>query len=75
METVLEPASNNSGTLPGVPLRGPASENPYHFARIGVYSRGRILLAKGDGLANIELNVPVKAETIFQSCSIGKQFV
>jgi CubicO group peptidase (beta-lactamase class C family) len=44
-------------------------------AAIGVYSRGRILLAKGYGLANIELNVPVKPETIFQSGSVGKQFV
>ncbi|MGA7785029.1 MAG: serine hydrolase [Candidatus Acidiferrales bacterium] len=42
---------------------------------IGVYSRGQILLAKGYGLANIELNVPVKPETIFQSGSVGKQFV
>jgi len=42
---------------------------------IGVYSRGTILLAKGYGLANIELNVPVKPETIFQSGSVGKQFV
>jgi len=41
---------------------------------VGVYSRGQILLAKGYGLANIELNVPVKAETIFQSGSVGKQF-
>jgi CubicO group peptidase (beta-lactamase class C family) len=42
---------------------------------IGVNSRGRILLAKAYGLANIELNVPVKPETIFQSGSVGKQFV
>jgi CubicO group peptidase (beta-lactamase class C family) len=42
---------------------------------IGVYSHGKILLAKGYGLANVELNVPVKAETIFQSGSVGKQFV
>src|SRR3984893_1938662 len=41
---------------------------------VGIYSRGQILLAKGYGLANIELNVPVKAETIFQSGSVGKQF-
>jgi CubicO group peptidase (beta-lactamase class C family) len=33
------------------------------------------LLAKGYGLANVELNVPVKPETIFQSGSVGKQFV
>jgi CubicO group peptidase (beta-lactamase class C family) len=41
---------------------------------VGIYNRGQILLAKGYGLANIELNVPVKAETIFQSGSVGKQF-
>jgi CubicO group peptidase (beta-lactamase class C family) len=42
---------------------------------LGVYSRGQILLAKGYGQANVELSVPVKAETIFQSGSVGKQFV
>lgn len=42
---------------------------------IGVYSHGQILLTKGYGLANIELNVAVKPETIFQSGSVGKQFV
>ena len=41
---------------------------------VGIYSRGQILLAKGYGLANVELNVPAKAETIFQSGSVGKQF-
>jgi CubicO group peptidase (beta-lactamase class C family) len=42
---------------------------------VGVYSRGKILLAKGYGVANVELSVPVKAETIFQSGSVGKQFL
>ena len=42
---------------------------------IGVYSRGQILLAKGYGLADVELSVPVKPETLFQSGSVGKQFV
>jgi CubicO group peptidase (beta-lactamase class C family) len=42
---------------------------------VGVYSRGQILLAKGYGQANVELGVPVKPETIFQSGSVGKQFV
>ncbi|HUO94148.1 MAG TPA: serine hydrolase domain-containing protein [Rhizomicrobium sp.] len=41
---------------------------------VGVYSRGRVLLAKGYGLANVELNVPVKPETIFNAGSVGKQF-
>ncbi len=42
---------------------------------VGVYSRGKILLAKGYGMANVELSVPVKPQTIFQSGSVGKQFV
>jgi CubicO group peptidase (beta-lactamase class C family) len=41
---------------------------------VGIYSRGKILLAKGYGLSNVELAVPVKPETIFQSGSVGKQF-
>jgi CubicO group peptidase (beta-lactamase class C family) len=44
-------------------------------AAIGVYRRGQILIAKGYGLADVELNVPVKPETLFQSGSVGKQFV
>ncbi len=35
---------------------------------------GKIALAKGYGLANVELQVPVKPETVFQSGSVGKQF-
>jgi CubicO group peptidase (beta-lactamase class C family) len=42
---------------------------------VGVYSRGRILLAKGYGLADVELNMPVTPETLMQSGSVGKQFV
>src|SRR5258708_34468105 len=36
---------------------------------VGVFSRGRILLSKGYGLANVELSVPVHAVTLFQSGS------
>ena len=42
---------------------------------IGIYRRGHILLSKGYGLANVELSVPVHPETVFQSGSVGKQFV
>ena len=42
---------------------------------VGIYSRGQILLVKGYGQANVELGAPVKPETIFQSGSVGKQFV
>jgi CubicO group peptidase (beta-lactamase class C family) len=35
---------------------------------------GKIVRAEGFGLANVELQVPVKVETVFQSGSVGKQF-
>jgi CubicO group peptidase (beta-lactamase class C family) len=41
---------------------------------LGVYREGRIIKAQGYGLSNVELNVPVKPESIFQSGSVGKQF-
>jgi len=42
---------------------------------VGIYSRGKILLAKAYGEANVELDVPVRAQTVFQTGSVGKQFV
>jgi CubicO group peptidase (beta-lactamase class C family) len=42
---------------------------------VGIYSQGQILLAQGYGQANVELGVPVKPETMFQTGSVGKQFV
>jgi CubicO group peptidase (beta-lactamase class C family) len=41
---------------------------------LAVMRDGQIILAKGYGLANVEHQVPVKPETIFQSGSMGKQF-
>ena len=41
---------------------------------LAVMKSGQVLLAKGYGFANVELQVPVKPETIFQSGSMGKQF-
>ncbi|HEX5702318.1 MAG TPA: serine hydrolase [Pyrinomonadaceae bacterium] len=41
---------------------------------LAVVKDGQIVLAKGYGLANVEHQVPAKAETIFQSGSMGKQF-
>lgn len=41
---------------------------------LAVLKNGHILLIKGYGFANIEHQVPVKPETVFQSGSIGKQF-
>jgi CubicO group peptidase (beta-lactamase class C family) len=39
-----------------------------------VVKSGKIVRSEGFGLANVELQVPVKPETIFQSGSVGKQF-
>jgi len=41
---------------------------------VAVIRKGEIVKAQGYGLANIEHNVPVTPQTIFQSGSIGKQF-
>jgi CubicO group peptidase (beta-lactamase class C family) len=39
-----------------------------------VVRSGTIVRAEGFGLSNVELQTPVKAETVFQSGSVGKQF-
>ena len=39
-----------------------------------VAKNGKIVQAEGFGLSNVELQVPVKPETVFQSGSVGKQF-
>src|ERR1700758_3066760 len=41
---------------------------------LGIYRDGRMERVQGYGLANVELDVRVKPETIFQSGSVGKQF-
>jgi CubicO group peptidase (beta-lactamase class C family) len=41
---------------------------------LAVVRDGHIIKASGYGFANLELNVPVKPETIFQTGSVGKQF-
>jgi CubicO group peptidase (beta-lactamase class C family) len=41
---------------------------------LAVIKNGKIILARGYGLANVEHQVPVKPETVFQSGSMGKQF-
>ncbi len=39
-----------------------------------VSRNGEIVRAEGFGFSNVELQVPVKPETLFQSGSVGKQF-
>jgi CubicO group peptidase (beta-lactamase class C family) len=43
-------------------------------ASLLVAKAGKTIRADGYGLANVELQVPVKPETVFQSGSMGKQF-
>ena len=41
---------------------------------VAIIDHGRVALARGYGYANLEHDVPVSAETLFQSGSVGKQF-
>lgn len=41
---------------------------------LSVMRDGAVIKAQGYGRANVELDVPVKPETIFQTGSVGKQF-
>jgi CubicO group peptidase (beta-lactamase class C family) len=41
---------------------------------VAIIRKGEPILAKGYGLSNVEHNVPVTRDTIFQSGSVGKQF-
>ncbi len=41
---------------------------------VAVVKNGEAVKAQGYGLADVELNVPATAETIYQSGSVGKQF-
>ncbi len=41
---------------------------------VAVVRNGQLVTARGYGLANVELDVPASAKTIYQSGSVGKQF-
>ncbi len=41
---------------------------------LAVVKDGKVIKAKGYGFANVEHQIPVKPETVFQSGSVGKQF-
>jgi CubicO group peptidase (beta-lactamase class C family) len=59
VDSVVE-AQRKAQKIPGVSL--------------AVCRDGKIIKANGYGLANVELDVPVTPETIFQTGSVGKQF-
>jgi CubicO group peptidase (beta-lactamase class C family) len=41
---------------------------------LAIVSHGATVASKGYGLADVELDVPVRDDTVFQSGSVGKQF-
>jgi hypothetical protein len=41
---------------------------------VGVYRAGEILFARGYGLANLEHDIPIKTDSVFDIASISKQF-
>jgi CubicO group peptidase (beta-lactamase class C family) len=43
-------------------------------ASVAVIDQGKIVFAKGYGIANLEYNAPIKPETIFHVASVSKQF-
>jgi|HubBroStandDraft_6_1064221.scaffolds.fasta_scaffold00244_3 CubicO group peptidase (beta-lactamase class C family) len=55
-------------------IRGEMQRERIPGLALGVYRDGKIVKAEGYGGANLEWDVPVKADTIFQSGSVGKQF-
>ncbi|QMW00591.1 serine hydrolase domain-containing protein [Spirosoma foliorum] len=42
---------------------------------VAVVRQGKVTLAKGYGLANVELNVPVTPQSVFAIASVSKQFI
>jgi CubicO group peptidase (beta-lactamase class C family) len=55
-------------------VRGEMEQQHIPGVALLVSRAGKIVKAEGFGLANVELQVPVRPETIFQSGSVGKQF-
>jgi CubicO group peptidase (beta-lactamase class C family) len=43
-------------------------------ASVAVIQHGKIVFAKGYGVANLEYNIPIKPDTIFHVASVSKQF-
>jgi CubicO group peptidase (beta-lactamase class C family) len=69
-------AQSSSGTPDSVGdyVRGEMQKQHIPGLSLLVSKDGQIVRAEGFGLSNVELQVPVKPETVFQSGSVGKQF-
>src|SRR4051794_9186090 len=42
---------------------------------LAVVREGKVIKAEGYGLANVELNVPARPETVYKIASVSKQFI
>lgn len=71
---LLSPASAQSDAAVSDYVHSQMQKQHIPGVAILVARDGTIVRAEGFGLANVELQVPVKAETVFQSGSMGKQF-
>jgi CubicO group peptidase (beta-lactamase class C family) len=75
---VLLPMTVGLVTLQGDPVdnivRAEMTRQRIPGVAVAVVRGGKIIKAQGYGLANVEHDVPVTDETIFQSGSLGKQF-
>jgi CubicO group peptidase (beta-lactamase class C family) len=76
--TLLAAGTSSSPADPGMKVdayvRGEIAREGIPGLALGVYRDGMIVKAEGYGLANLEWDVPAKADTVFQSGSVGKQF-
>ena len=44
-------------------------------AAVGIFEKGRILYAKGYGIANLDYGIPLSPQTVLRTGSVSKQFV
>lgn len=55
-------------------VRGQMREQQIPGLALAIVQDGKVIKSKGYGFANLELEVPVSPQTVFQSGSVGKQF-
>lgn len=69
-------SAQNSATAAAVSEYVKAEMQRQHIPGLSllVAKDGKVVFAEGFGLSNVELQVPAKPETIYQSGSVGKQF-
>ena len=56
-------------------IKGEMQKQRIPGVSLAVVKNGKVILAEGYGLANVELNVPVKPDSVFKIGSVSKQFI